>query len=112
QMGSYRRPAHWLNLLHRPLSRYRIAFGLCAAGVCAVLVAVALPVALIAAYQAAMTARIVDLRHWLLPVASLLLATCGYLAGAYAVLAPWRYSSAVVVLPTLFLFAHAHGVMA
>lgn len=112
QMGSYRRPNHWLNLLHRPLHRYRIALALCGAGAVACLLAVALPIALIAGYQEVMTARVVDLRHWLLPVAALLLALCGYLAGAYAMLANKRYSVAVVMLPTLFLFAQADGVAA
>ena len=112
QMGSYRRAGHWLSLLHRPLRRHAIAFALCAAGGCVLLLAVALPVLLTAAYQEAFTARVVDLRHWLLPLASLLLALCGYLAGAYAMLAPRRYSVAVVVLPMLFLFARADGTMA
>src|SRR3546814_3120097 len=71
QMGSYRRPNHWLNLLHRPLHRHRIAFALCAAGAGVLLLAVALPVALIAIYQETLTARVVDMRHWLLPLASL-----------------------------------------
>lgn len=112
QMGSYRRPNHWLNLLHRPLHRYRIAFALCSAGVVVCLLAVALPIALIATYQDTLTARVVDLRHWLLPLAALLLALCGYLAGAYAILANKRYSVAVVMLPALFLFAQADGVAA
>src|SRR5690606_23697601 len=85
---------------------------LCAAGACVLLLAIGLPVLLTAAYQEAFTARVVDLRHWLLPLASLLLALCGYLAGAYAMLAPRRYSVAVVVLPMLFLFARADGTMA
>ena len=112
QMGSYRRANHWLNLLHRPLHRYRIALALCGAGAVVCLLAVALPIALIATYQETLTARVVDLRHWLLPLASLLLALCGYLAGAYAMLANRRYSVAVVMLPTLFMFAQADGVAA
>lgn len=112
QMGSYRRPNHWLNLLHRPLHRYRIAFALCGAGAAVLLLAIALPIALIATYQETLTARVVDMRHWLLPVAALLLALCGYFAGAYAMLANRRYSVAVVMLPTLFLFAQADGVAA
>src|SRR5690606_40308535 len=51
---------------------------LCAAGACVLLLAIGLPVLLTAAYQEAFTARVVDLRHWLLPLASLLLALCGY----------------------------------
>lgn len=112
QMGSYRRPSHWLNLLHRPLHRYRIASALFGAGAVVLLLAVALPIALIASYQETLTARVVDLRHWLLPLAAFLLALCGYLAGAYAMLANRRYSVAVVMLPTLFLFAQAVGIAA
>ncbi|MDQ2702599.1 MAG: hypothetical protein M3Y70_07255 [Pseudomonadota bacterium] len=112
QMGSYRRQNHWLNLLHRPLHRHWIALALCGAGAVVCLLAVALPIALIAGYQEVMTARVVDLRHWLLPLAALLLALCGYLAGAYAMLANKRYGVAVVMLPTLFLFAQADGVAA
>ena len=110
QMGTYRRPNHWLNLLHRPLHRLRIATGLCGAGGVLLFFAVALPILVIAGYQETMTARVVDLRHWLLPVAALLIAGCGYLAGAYAMLADRRYSAAVFLLPYLFMFAQASGV--
>jgi hypothetical protein len=109
QMGTYRRPNHWLNLLHRPQHRLQVAAGLCGAGGLLLLVAVAVPIALIAGYQEAFTARVVDLRHWLLPVAALLIAWCGYLAGAYTMLANRRYSVAVFMLPTLFMFAQASG---
>jgi hypothetical protein len=90
QMGTYRRANHWLNLLHRPLHRLRIAGALCGAGGVVLAVAIALPILAIAGYQEALTARVVDARHWLLPVAALLIAACGYLAGAYAVLANRR----------------------
>jgi hypothetical protein len=109
QMGSYRRPNHWLNLLHRPLHRLRIAAGLCSAGGVLLVVAVALPIALVALYQDTWTARVVDLRHWLLSIAALMVAWCGYLAGAYAMLANRRYSAAVVMLPVLFMFSQASG---
>ncbi|HEU4992514.1 MAG TPA: hypothetical protein VFT52_08495, partial [Luteimonas sp.] len=41
QMGTYRRANHWLNLLHRPLHRLRIAGALCGAGFVLLAVAVA-----------------------------------------------------------------------
>lgn len=109
QMGTYRRPNQWLNLLHRPLHRLRIAGALCGAGVVLLMAAIVLPIVLIALYQETLTIRLVDLRHWLLPVAAGLIALCGYLSGAYAALADRRYSAAVVVLPTLLLFSQAHG---
>lgn len=112
QMGTYRRANHWLNLLHRPLHRLRIAAALCSAGFVLLALAVALPIFAIAWYQDALTARVVDLRHWLLPVAALLIACCGYLAGAYAMLANRRYSAAAALLPAVFMFTQAAGVAA
>ncbi len=109
QMGSYRRPNQWLNLLHRPMHRLRIAGAL--TGACAVLllVAAALPIVVVAFYQDTMTARVVDVRHWMLPLASWLLAVCGYVCGAYAMVANRRYSFAIAILPAIFMFAIATG---
>ena len=112
QMGSYRRANHWLNLLHRPLHRLRIAGALCGAGGVVLVVAIGLPILAIAGYQEAFTARVVDLRHWLLPLAAVLVAACGYLAGAYAALASRRYAVAAAMLPAAFLFTQAAGVAA
>lgn len=110
QMGTYRKPNQWLNLLHRPLHRLRIAGALTGAGVLLLLLAVALPIALVALYQDTMTARVVDVRHWLLPVAGWLIAVSGYLAGAYAMVGNRRYSFAAFLLPNLFMYAQATGV--
>lgn len=109
QMGSYRRPSVWLNLLHRPVPAWRIALALSGAAVCWLAVVVALPVLLVAVAQHGMTARVVDLRHWLLPAASLLIATCGYLAGAHAMLANRRWSACGLVFLAWLVVAHASG---
>ena len=110
QMGSYRKPNQWLNLLHRPMHRLRIAGALSGAGTLVLLLAVALPIALIALYQETLTARVVDMRHWLLPIAAWLIATSGYLAGAYAMVGDRRYSFAGFLLPNLFMYSQASGV--
>lgn len=112
QMGSYRRPNTWLNLLHRPLAPARIAAALLGAGLAWLAVAVALPVLLIGAYQAGLTARVVDLRHWLLPLAAWLLAACGYVAGACCMLGPARRAIAALVLLVALATNQASGVWA
>ncbi|KRF01205.1 hypothetical protein ASG87_12425 [Frateuria sp. Soil773] len=109
QMGSYRRPNVWLNLLHRPLPDWRIAAALLGAGILLLAVAAALPVLLIAGYQAGMTARVVDLRHWLFPLAALLIAACGYLAGAFCMLGGRRYSACALVFLALLAVSQATG---
>jgi hypothetical protein len=109
QMGSYRRPNTWLNLLHRPLAPARIAAALLGAGLIWLVMAVALPVLLIGAYQAGLTARVVDLRHWLLPLAAWLLAACGYFAGACCMLGPARRAVAALVLLVALAINQASG---
>lgn len=110
QMGSYRKPNQWLNLLHRPMHRLRIAGALSGAGAVVLLLAIALPIALVATYQETLTPRVVDMRHWLLPIAGSLIAISGYLAGAYAMVGDRRYSFAGFLLPNLFMYSQASGV--
>ena len=110
QIGGYRRPSTWLYLLHRPVAPWRIALAL--AGACAVVLAAAIgvPIALTAAGQALLTARVVDLRHCGLPVAGALIAVCGYLAGAYLSLASRRHAVlSVVVLLVVLVMNRATG---
>lgn len=109
QMGSYRKPSAWLNLLHRPLSPPRIAIVLILAAVTLLATTVALPILLIALWQETMTARVVDLRHWLLPLAALQIAAAGYLVGAYGMLGERRYSVAASVFLLLLITAKAQG---
>lgn len=109
QMGSYRKPSQWLTLLHRPMSHARVAAALAAAAAAVLLVAVALPLLLIAAWQEALTPRVVDLRHWMVPLSAWLIATCAYLAGAFCSLRGWRWAAAPLVLLVWLFASRAYG---
>lgn len=110
QMGGYRRPNRWLNLIHRPLEPRRIALSLVAAGVTLLAFAVVLPWLMMLSAQELLSSRVVDVRHWLLPLAILLVSTAGYLAGAYALLGVRRYAPFILILPALLAFSNAAGV--
>jgi len=109
QMGTYRKPNVWLNLLHRPLPPKRIAVALMSAAVAVLLAVIALPMFAAALWQDTMTARVVDLRHWLLPFAGLQIASIGYLIGAYAMLAERRYAASGLIFLLLLPMAQATG---
>jgi len=112
QIGGYRRPNTWLHLLHRPLPAARIALALATASGLLLTVVIALPLLLMLAMQAGFSARVVDTRHLWLPLAAGLLGCIGWLGGAYALLAPRRYSVLVFALPAVFLLGDASGIAA
>ncbi|SDQ28027.1 hypothetical protein [Pseudoxanthomonas sp. CF125] len=109
QMGGYRRPNTWLNLLHRPMPSWRIAAALYGAGALLLAIAVLLPLLVLAGWQESMTARVVDTRHLLLALSGWLVALCAYLAGSYAMLANKRYSFCALVFVLLLVFYKAVG---
>ena len=109
QMGGYRRPNAWLNLLHRPLPHWRIAGALFGAGTTLLVLAILLPLLVVAAWQEGMTARVLDLRHLLLVLSALLVALCGYLAGGYTMLGHRRYGACAMVF-LLLLAGNATGI--
>lgn len=112
QMGSYRRPNAWLNLLHRPVHPRSLAAGLMLAAAALLLVGVLLPLLAIAGWQEGMTARPLDARHLWLLLSAWLVSVCGYLAGAYALVANRRYSLAGCILLIGLCFAAATGLAA
>ena len=109
QMGGYRRPNAWLNLLHRPLPHWQVAAALFAAGAVLLTIAIALPTLTIAIWQKTMTARVLDTRHLWLLLSALLIAWCGYLAGGYAMLGHKRYGASALVFLALLMASNAVG---
>jgi hypothetical protein len=112
QMGSYRQPNAWLQLLHRPVPPRLIAAGLLLAGAALLLCAVLLPLLATAAWQDAMTARPLDARHLWLALSAWLVCTCGYLAGAFALLANRRYALTGFIVLIGLCFSEASGLAA
>lgn len=110
QMGTWRRPNQWLNLLHRPLAPRRIAIALLATAGAGLAVSIALPTLATVAWQAWGTARVVDPRHVMLPLGGWLIALCGYAVGAYGMLANRGYAASALVLLLWIGSAHAAGI--
>lgn len=109
QMGGYRRPNTWLNLLHRPLAHWRIATALFGAGAVLLAIAILLPLLAIAGWQEGMTARVVDMRHVLLIVSAWLISLCGYLAGGYLMLSDKRVGFSALIFLMWIVLAQATG---
>jgi hypothetical protein len=109
QMGGYRKPNQWLYLLHRPLSPVRVCLALFGASALLLFVVIVLPLLLTVAGADALTARTVDLRHYLLPIAAFGIAFACYLAGVFAILAPTRLAAVALVLPALAFITEANG---
>lgn len=109
QMGGYRRPNAWLNLLHRPLPHGRIALALLGAGALLLGLGVMLPLLGALAWQGLATPRVLDARHVLLCVGGLDYALVGYLGGASAMLLPRRAAGAAMVFLLLLPAAYATG---
>jgi hypothetical protein len=109
QMSGYRRESQWLYLLHRPLSAGRIFLALLSAIAMMAVVAVVLPVLVTLVGIDLFSARVVDVRHYLLPPYALVIVLSFYLVGCYAMLSPGKAAIFALVLPGLFLANQATG---
>ena len=109
QMGGYRRPNTWLNLLHRPLAPWKIATSLIGAGALLLAIGILLPPLVVAGWQEWMTPRVVDTRHLLLIASGWMIATCAYLAGCFLMLTDRRVGFCAGVFLCLFAASEATG---
>lgn len=112
QMGGYRKPSTWLNLLHRPIPHQQIAQALASAAMLLLAIAVLLPLLIVITAQLTSTARVVDLRHWGLPLAAWAIACVCYLAAACAMLAPRRLALFALVPVSVLMVSNASGIWA
>lgn len=109
QMGGYRRPNTWLNLLHRPMAHWKIALALVGAATLLLAIGVLVPALTVAGWQEGMTPRVVDVRHVLLIVSAWMIACCAYLAGCFLMLSDKRVGFCALVFLALFAASEATG---
>lgn len=105
QFGSYRQPGRWIWLLHRPMAPRAIfcAIGLAASAL--ILFAVGLPALIAVVGNDLLSARTVDVRHYVLVLHLVILTLSAWLAGSYVILNRSR-SAVVILLVPFLLMAH------
>ncbi len=97
QSASYARMNHWIALLHRPLAPWRIMAAISGASATALSAAVSIPLLVFTAALTMQVGRVIDARHWLLPLGGMLIALLGFGIGSYLALAPRRYGWTALV---------------
>lgn len=112
QFHGYARPNTWLSLIHRPQAPLAIARALLGAGLLGLLLMIALPLVLTAMWQSQLTARVVDMRHWMLALAGWQIAACAYFGGVYAALSRRVLAATGLVLLFWLINARASGAQA
>ena len=105
QFGSYRQPSRWLWLLHRPLAPLAIFAAIASASALLIALAVGLPALLAVVGTDWLSARTVDLRHYLLVLHLVLLTMAAWLSGVCVILSRSR-SAIVILLVPYVLLAH------
>lgn len=103
QFGSYRQPGRWIFLLHRPLSHARVFAAIALASATLLLFAIGLPALLSVLCTDLFSAHVVDTRHYLLVILTVLLTGMAWLAGSYAILSARRTAITILLLPILML---------
>lgn len=97
QAASYARINHWIALLHRPLAAWRIMLSISSAGATIVIATILLPTLVFTAWLTAQPGNVVDMRHWILPLAGACVGLVGFILGNYVAVAPRRYGWAAIV---------------
>lgn len=101
QFGSHRKPARWLWLLHRPLTRFQTFMAIHVTAIVLVVLAVLLPMELALLASKAEHATLIDTRHFLGAAHVALFCLLGWQATSYTMLAKHRGASLVLFLPVM-----------
>jgi hypothetical protein len=106
QLASYARANHWVQLLHRPLAPWRIMVAVVGAAATVLVLAVLIPTLLFTAGLTLQAGRVVDVRHWWLPVGGALMALIGLGVGGFVALAPRRYGWTALIVATMLTLSN------
>lgn len=112
QFGWHRKPARWLWLLHRPLTRLQTFMALQLAAIILALLAVLVPLELALLASKAERTNLIETRHFLGAVHLSLFSLLGWQVASYTMLAKHRGASLVVFLPVMLAglyFASAYA---
>lgn len=114
QFRTYRKPARWLWLLHRPLPHLQTLAALHLAAMILALLAILLPLALALLAAKGEHVTVIDTRHFLGVMHLTLFAILGWQVASYTLLAKHRGASLVVCLPVMLAglyFASAYTLL-
>ncbi|UGQ48831.1 hypothetical protein [Massilia endophytica] len=103
QFGTYRQPARWVWLMHRPLPRWRICAAIACASALMLLIAIGLPGMLMLAITQAATARVVDVHHYFIVLYVTLFSMAAWLCGSYAMLSRSKLAIVLLLLPCVLM---------
>lgn len=103
QFVTYRQPARWMWLMHRPLPRWRISAALAGASALMIFCAFGLPGMLMLALTQATTARVVDLHHYAVVLYVTLFTIACWLCGGYVVLSRSKLAIVLLFLPYVMM---------
>ncbi len=107
QFGTYRKPGRWIWLLHRPVHRAHILAALAMTALTWAVLAVALPMFTVLAFQEHVMRHVVDARHYAGAAYLALAALSAWMAGGYVMLQRSRWAFVVLVLPPILTMHQA-----
>jgi len=103
QFVTYRQPARWMWLMHRPLPRWRISLALAGASALMIFCAIGLPGILMLAVTKAATSRVADLHHYAVVLYATLFTMACWLCGSYVVLSRSKLAIVLLFLPYVLM---------
>lgn len=103
QFVTYRQPARWMWLMHRPLPRWRISAALAGASALMIFCTIGLPGMLMLGVTQAATARVVDLHHYAVVLYVTLFTMACWLCGSYVVLSRSKLAIVLLFLPYVLM---------